>query len=85
MGSGTPSVEPGVDLLTGGLAVADANILLGYELGREVSGTFVVLPDGLNDPTTVARFVDELDKPLFVDGEGHLGLGPGRAVSATNG
>jgi hypothetical protein len=48
--------------------VADANIFLGLELGRHLSAD--VFPDGLNDPSAVALFVDEVDKPLFVDGNG---------------
>jgi hypothetical protein len=48
--------------------VADPNIFLGYELGLRLSGE--VAAGDLNDPIVVARFVDEVDKPLFVDGIG---------------
>lgn len=50
--------------------MADANIFLGYEFGRALSRGVDALPDGLTEPSGVARFVDEVDKPLFVDGNG---------------
>lgn len=48
--------------------MADSNIFLGYQLGRSLA--FDVSPNGLDDPAAIARFVNDIDKPLFVDGDG---------------
>jgi hypothetical protein len=50
--------------------MADANIILGYELGRGLSRGITTVPAPLQDPRRLARLVDDVDCLLLVDGHG---------------